>query len=115
MFNRLNLILGCMFSVVLVTSAQTNNTIALMSSKDPAFISPEMLMQVNTNTPVAVLKQLRNQSITDKLGGTNELKEQLSQLEPTGRYVERYIRIPASQNSEGRLVRCLIPVFRAKE
>jgi len=76
------------------------------------------ILQVETNAPsTALLKQLQEQASADKsqFGGTNELTVQLSQLEPTGQVVERYVRVPGGQGGEPKLIRCLVPVFRIKK
>jgi hypothetical protein len=47
--------------------------------------------------------------------GTNEIGAQLSRLEPTGQFVERYVRIPSGNpGEETKVIRCLVPVFRVK-
>ena len=64
-----------------------------------------------------VLKQIKAQAKFDEslsAKATNELADILEQLEPTGQYVERYVRIPGGNNGEPRLVRTLIPVMRIK-
>jgi len=43
------------------------------------------------------------------------MTSKLSQLEPTGEYVERYVRIPSGQGSEPKLIKYLVPVFRLKK
>jgi hypothetical protein len=44
-----------------------------------------------------------------------ELESELSHLDPTGEFVERFVRVPAGQAEEARVIRFLVPVLRVKE
>ena len=81
-------------------------------------ILPEDIVQVETNAPAtALLKELKERADLDRAmsPGTNEIGAQLSRLEPTGQFVERYVRIPSSApGEETKVIRCLVPVFRVK-
>jgi hypothetical protein len=81
-------------------------------------ILPEDILQVDTNAPAtALLKELKEQAALDQAlsSGTNELGAQLSRLEPTGQFVERYVRIPSGNpGEEPKVIRCLVPVFRMR-
>jgi 8-oxo-dGTP pyrophosphatase MutT (NUDIX family) len=75
-------------------------------------------VQVETNAPAtALLKELKERAGLDRAmsPGTNEIGAQLSRLEPTGQFVERYVRIPSGAlGEETKVIRCLVPVFRIK-
>jgi hypothetical protein len=70
---------------------------------------------VATNAPrTAILKRIKDEAANDEAVsvGVNELGAQISQLEPTGQYVERYVRIPAgSQGEDPKVIRFYVPVF----
>jgi hypothetical protein len=73
---------------------------------------------VATGAPrTAILKKLQQRAAEDQAvsAGVNELGDQLSQLEPTGQFVERYVRIPARAAGEDpKVIRFYIPVFRMR-
>lgn len=46
--------------------------------------------------------------------GTNELGDKLKDLEFTGEYVERFVRIPEGNAGKAKFTRFLVPVFRRK-
>jgi hypothetical protein len=73
---------------------------------------------VATGAPrTAVLKKLQRQAAEDQSvsAGVNELGDHLSQLEPTGQFVERYVRIPAGTAGEDpKVIRFYIPVYRMR-
>ncbi len=73
---------------------------------------------VATGDPrTAILKKLQQRAAEDQAvsAGVNELGDQLSQLESTGQFVERYVRIPARAAGEDpKVIRFYIPVFRMR-
>ena len=81
-------------------------------------ILPEDILQVDTNAPAtALLKELKERADLDRAmsPGTNEIGAQRSRLEPTGQFVERYVRMPSGNpGEETKVIRCLVPVFRIK-
>ncbi len=70
---------------------------------------------VATGDPrTAILKKLQQRATENQAVavGVNELGDQLSQPEPTGQFVERYVRIPAGAAGEDpKVIRFYIPVF----
>jgi len=81
-------------------------------------VLPGDIVQVETNAPAtALLKELKERADLDHAmsPGTNEIEAQLSRLEPTGQFVERYVRMPSGNpGEETKVIRCLVPVFRIK-
>ena len=66
-----------------------------------------------------ILNQFKIQTVPSRmkaaLAGRNDLSQQISNLEPTGQYVERDIRIPEGDSGGAKFVRFLIPVYKEKE
>ncbi len=63
------------------------------------------------------LIQIRNQSarnIASTAAATNDAPAEIANLEWTGQYVERFLRIPEGNSGKPKLVRFLIPVYREK-
>ena len=96
------------------TTPTAANTDSVTFSPGPSTDSEKPETEV---PPTQMLQQIKAQAKFDAslaAKATNELAAILSQLEPTGQYVERYVRIPGGNNSEPRLVRTLVPVLRIK-
>ncbi len=63
------------------------------------------------------LIQIRNQSarnLPSAVAATNDAPAEIANLEWTGQYVERFLRIPEGNSGKPKLVRFLIPVYREK-
>jgi len=63
------------------------------------------------------LIQIRNQSarnLASAGAATNDAPAEIANLEWTGQYIERFLRIPEGNSGKPKLVRFLIPVYREK-
>ena len=68
-----------------------------------------------TGTDRDYLIQIRNQAAQyagNTAFATNELPVEIANLEWTGQYAERFLRIPEGNSGKPKLVRFLIPVYR---
>lgn len=87
-----------------------------------AIVSPSAprVSELDTNstnrTGQSYLSQLRGPALPDsnKPVPLTEVGEQIDQLEWTGQYVERYVRVPEGNSGKARLIKFLIPVYREK-
>ena len=95
--------------------ALTSPTRPAPATQPARVATPEDILPVATNAPrTAILKRIKDEAANDEAVsvGVNELGAQISQLEPTGQYVERYVRIPAgSQGEDPKVIRFYVPVF----
>ncbi len=63
------------------------------------------------------LNQIRNQAAqcaANTVVATNDAPTEIGNLEWTGQYAERFLRIPEGNSGKPKLVRFLIPVYREK-
>ncbi len=93
----------------------TNQPTTTTSSSAP---SVSTLDTSSTNkTDQNYLTQLRASTARDpnKAGLlSTEVGDEIDQLEWTGQYVERYVRVPEGNSGKAKLIRFLIPVYREK-
>lgn len=93
----------------------TNQPTTITSSSAP---SVSTLDTSSTNrTDQNYLTQLRASTARDsnKAGPlSTEVGNEINQLEWTGQYVERYVRVPEGNSGKAKLIRFLIPVYREK-
>jgi hypothetical protein len=93
----------------------TNHPTSITSSSVP---SVSTLDTSSTNrTDQNYLTQLRTSIARDsnKAGPLRtEVGDEIDQLEWTGQYVERYVRVPEGNSGKAKLIRFLIPVYREK-
>ena len=97
---------------------QTTN---FQAAANPPSRSPVLKLDKNSNNEAAqnpkYLPQLRRSQTTEtsNIGTvTNDLGGDINQLEWTGEYVERYVRVPEGNSGKAKLIRFLIPVYREK-
>ena len=63
------------------------------------------------------LTEIRNQAaqcIADPVVAANSVPAEIGNLEWTGQYAERFLRVPEGNSGKPKLVRFLIPVYREK-
>ena len=75
------------------------------------------LVNKGADTDRDYVSQIRNQAAQhagNTVLGTNEVPIELNNLEWTGQYAERFLRIPEGNSGKPKLVRFLIPVYREK-
>jgi hypothetical protein len=72
-----------------------------------------------SGTTNSILHQLKSQATPGEAKtvatGGKALSEQIGNLEPTGQYLERDLRIPEGNAGGARFVKFLIPVYKEKE
>lgn len=99
-------------------NAQTNSHPITVSSQSADRVSALDTPSTNrTDQAQNYLSQLRTPTLEDSiksrsisaLGGS-----EIDQLEWTGQYVERYVRVPEGNSGKAKLIRFLIPVYREK-
>ena len=97
----------------LIYGQSTNHPTTIISPSDP---SVSRLDTGSTNgTGQACLSQLRKPTVRDSSKPlTTEVGDEINQLEWTGQYVERYVRVPEGNTGKAKLIRFLIPVYREK-
>ena len=92
----------------------TAATQAVTKAVSEAPIEPEAASGTNRT-----IHQIKAQATLSKAKaastGGNDLSEQISNLEPTGQYIERDLRIPEGNNGGARFVRFLVPVYKEKQ
>lgn len=93
----------------------TNHPTTITSSSVPAVST---LDTSSTNrTDQNYLTQLRTSIARDSNRAeplSTEVGDEINQLEWTGQYVERYVRVPEGNSGKAKLIRFLIPVYREK-
>ncbi len=97
---------------------QTTN---VQAAANPPSRSPVLKLDKSSNNEAAqnpkYLPQLRRPQTTETINigtVTNDLGGDIKQLEWTGEYVERYVRVPEGNSGKAKLIRFLIPVYREK-
>lgn len=97
-----------------VQSAASATTPTLTNTVSEMQIKAEAASSTNS-----ILDQIKIKSVPSRMkaapAGSNDLSEQISNLEPTGQYVERDIRIPEGNGGGAKFVRFLIPVYKEKQ
>lgn len=97
-----------------VQSAASATTPTLTNTVSETPIKAEAASSTNS-----ILDQVKVKTVPSRVktapAGSNDLSQQISNLEPTGQYVERDIRIPEGDSGGAKFVRFLIPVYREKE
>lgn len=93
----------------------TNHPPTTVSSSVP---SVSTLDTSSTNrTDQNYLTQLRTSIARDSNKAeplSTEVGDEINQLEWTGQYVERFVRVPEGNSGKAKLIRFLIPVYREK-
>ncbi len=97
-----------------VQSAASATTPTLTNTVSETQIKAEAGSSTNS-----ILDQIKIKTVPSRVktapAGSNDLSQQISDLEPTGQYVERDIRIPEGDSGGAKFVRFLIPVYKEKE
>ena len=98
--------------------AQTNSHPIIVSSQSAHRVSALDTPSTNrTDQAQNYLSQLRT-SVLDDSNKTAPIAaldcSDTGQLEWTGQYVERYVRVPEGNSGKAKLIRFLIPVYREK-
>ena len=98
--------------------AQTNSHPTTISSPSTPRVSTWDTISTNrTDQAQDYLSQLRKPALRDSNNTTPltaESPSEIGQLEWTGQYVERYVRVPEGNSGKAKLIRFLIPVYREK-
>ena len=98
----------------LIYAQATNHRTTITSS---SVSSVSSLDTGSTNETDQNLTQLRPSIARDSSKAiplSTEFGDEINQLEWTGQYVERYVRVPEGNSGKAKLIRFLIPVYREK-
>ena len=117
------LALGAQLFLGIISSfGQTNNQAGAVLKRDSAVSNlgehrNQQAIAKGADADRDYLIQIRNQAarnIASTGAATNDAPAEIANLEWTGQYVERFLRIPEGNSGKPKLVRFLIPVYREK-